>query len=462
MRNQRFVALGIIALHKPDNAGGGGIIYAKLVKEFNLIKEFTMRTKRLLWLIAIVALAGFGISACNNSVAVTPVIAITAQPVSALTMIAGNINGNLEVQTIVAGFSGEPEFQWFGNTANCNEDGEVISGATNAVFDIPANLPVGRHYFFVEVRAGTVSYRSNVAVVTVVAPAPPGGGTTTPPPAPAPQPPAPLPIAMVWVPAGNFELGRELGTANFFGGDETPVSTVTLTGFYIGRYLVTQAEFYEVMGFNPSRFSDNPWPGEIQERRPVETVSWHHAIVFSNRLSIRNGRTPAYVIPGIPASNNPDWWMALERADIGTPIALWNEVQIVPGSEGYRLPTEAQWEFAAKGGTRQDPYTFSGSNNANTVAWFEGNSGGMTREVGRLTANGLGIHDMSGNVWEWVWDWSAGHTPYPKIDPTGPDTGGYRVVRGGGFGHLGLGVIPLIIRIVYEPAPDLGFRVASP
>jgi len=251
------------------------------------------------------------------------------------------------------------------------------------------------------------------------------------------------PIEMVRVEGGTFELGRELG--GHASGDTTPVSTVTLTGFYMGKFLVTQGEWYDVMGNRPSFFTGtNIWGGgtapETFDRRdlPVERVSWYDAIVFANRLSELRGLTPAYEMQ--TAANTSEWstdpatWGALPMSN----NARWNNVRVITGSTGYRLPTEAQWEFAAKGGNEGETYTFSGSNDADEVAWHNGNSGGRTRPVGTLAPNGLGIYDMSGNVWEWVWDWWGSYTSEAKTDPTGASSGTDRVLRSGCWNVAGV------------------------
>jgi len=139
-------------------------------------------------------------------------------------------------------------------------------------------------------------------------------------------------------------------------------------------------------------------------------------------------------------------------------------VSIVPGATGYRLPTEAQWEFAAKGGIHPGDFTFSGSDDPDEVAWHRDNSGGRTREVGGLAPNALGLYDMSGNVWEWVWDWWGAYTSKDKTDPTGASSGSDRVICGGCW-DVSAGFAHSVLRYFDYPSYRLnvlGFRLARP
>ena len=266
---------------------------------------------------------------------------------------------------------------------------------------------------------------------------------------------SPTGIEMVSISGGSFQMGRELGTAG--SGDATPLQNVTLTGFSMSKYPVTQAQYQAVMGSNPSSFSSNPASGETQGNRPVETVSWYDAIVFCNKLSIAENLSPAYSI-----NNNTDpaaWGSSPTNND-----STWNSVVIVSGSTGYRLPTEAQWEYAAKGGSTQGNFTYAGSNTVGDVAWYEGNSGSKTHEVGKKAPNALGLYDMNGNVMEWCWDWHGSYQGGAQTDPMGAATGVNRVVRGGSYAFNAT-YARSISRIGNDPYgrnDNFGFRLVRP
>ena len=197
-------------------------------------------------------------------------------------------------------------------------------------------------------------------------------------------------------------------------------ATVTLSAFKMGRYEVTQELYQAVTGVNPSYLGSDPAVGEIQSKRPVETVTWYDAIEFCNKFSEKEGLTPVYTITGrTPASGYP-----IIYAEV---TANWN-------NNGYRLPTEAQWEYAARAGT-ETTYHF-GNNESQLInyAWYSANSNYMTHEVGKKLPNAWGLYDMYGNVWEWCWDlYNVGYPLTNQTDYTGPSSGGYRVLRSGSW-----------------------------
>jgi formylglycine-generating enzyme required for sulfatase activity len=239
-------------------------------------------------------------------------------------------------------------------------------------------------------------------------------------------------IEMINVPGGSFQMGNPDTSIELSSDDERPVHTVTLTGFSIGKYEVTQEQYEAVMGSLPSRL-----PGSsngVGNNYPVYYVSWYDALVFCNKLSVLEDLTPAYSISG--STDSTVWGTVPTSSD-----ATWNAVEIVSGSTGYRLPTEAQWEYAAKGGpSASDPYKiYSGSDTVDDVAWYSGNNGSSgtptygSKQVGTKTANELGIYDMSGNVREWCWDWKGSYSSEAQTDPVGASSGSYRVARGAGW-----------------------------
>jgi len=251
--------------------------------------------------------------------------------------------------------------------------------------------------------------------------------------------------SMVAVTGGTFQMGSISGPS--------PVHSVTISSFYIGKYEVTQTEWVATMGTNPSYFT-----GDLN--RPVEQVSWYDIMVYCNKRSIAESLTPCYTIN---SSTNPSDWGTVPTSTNTT----WNAVICNWSANGYRLPTEAEWEFAARGGNSSNGYTYSGSNTIGDVAWYYDNSqvGGIytTHAVGTKAPNELGIYDMSGNVCEWNWDWYASYGSSAQTNPTGATNGTDRMLRGCSFYYTDDEGCSVTDRSICEPYGiiyDFGFRLA--
>jgi formylglycine-generating enzyme required for sulfatase activity len=216
-------------------------------------------------------------------------------------------------------------------------------------------------------------------------------------------------IESVLIPAGTFQMGN---TGAYSGeSDEKPVHSVTISrAFRMSKYEVTQSQWKTVMNTDPSDFKGN--------NLPVESVSWYGAVDFCNKLSDRDGLTRCYTINGTDVTCS---WSA----------------------NGWRLPTEAEWEYACKAGTTTDFYSGSLTNvycspldeNLDKIGWYCGNENTKTRDVGQKEPNAFGLYDMSGNVWEWCWDWYSSYSNTSVTDPTGASTGSRRVLRGGSWSN---------------------------
>ena len=213
----------------------------------------------------------------------------------------------------------------------------------------------------------------------------------------------------VSVSGGTFLMGSSSGD-----NDERPVHEVTLNyDFIIGKYEVT---FVEYDAYCDELLNEKPFDEEWgRKNRPVINVSWNDAIKYCNWLSEKENLPVAYDENGklLDSNGNP-------TTDITT-------------VSGYRLPTEAEWEYAALGGNKTNHYKYSGSNNINTVAWYEDNSEDHAHEVGEKAPNELGIYDMTGNVWELCNDWYGKYDESNNLNPIGPSEGSRKVCRGGSW-----------------------------
>ena len=213
-------------------------------------------------------------------------------------------------------------------------------------------------------------------------------------------------FAMVPVAGGTFTMGATSEQGTNIDSNEKPTHQVTLSSYMIGKTEVTQALWQAVMGSNPSYFRG--------DNLPVEQVSWDDCQKFITKLNALTGKN-------------------------------------------FRLPTEAEWEYAARGGNMSQGYKYSGSNEIGDVAWYDNNSGNKTHSVATKAPNELGIYDMSGNLWEWCSDWFNIYSSTAQTNPTGPDSGSNRIIRGGSWGHDLLDCRVAIRGAIGQTSSSIGF-----
>ncbi len=224
---------------------------------------------------------------------------------------------------------------------------------------------------------------------------------------------------MVPVEGGTFTMGATSEQGSDAYDSEKPAHQVSLSSFSIGKYEVTQEEWEAVMGSNPSAILEDSLNFSVGGKVPVIMVSWDDCQAFIRKLNAMTGKQ-------------------------------------------FRLPTEAEWEYAARGGNQSKHYKYAGSNDIGSVAWYDGNSGSETHPVGQKQSNELGLYDMTGNVWEWCQDWNGDYSSSAQTNPTGSGSGSYRVSRGGSWRYFASGC-----RVSYRNSDmpdyrecDLGLRLA--
>ena len=229
------------------------------------------------------------------------------------------------------------------------------------------------------------------------------------------------------VKGGIYKMGTNYGESN-----ESPQHKVRLESFHILKHEITQKLYKKIMGENPSKFIGN--------KRPVENISWYDAIKFCNKLSEKYKLNPVYKIYGDDVTCNWD-------------------------NNGFRLPTEAEWEYAARGANRSNNYKYSGSNTPYEVAWYKENANGRTHDVETKAPNEIGAYDMSGNVYEWCWDWADDE--YYKVskysNPKGPKDGEYKIFRGGCYANKKVDIRNANRRYYYPSYHKevVGFRIVK-
>jgi formylglycine-generating enzyme required for sulfatase activity len=387
----------------------------------------------------------YGISLSPSRTYIFPAAIVGYGEQTAHTVTINNI-GNGATGVLTAGLSGADSGLFTLSATSINSIG--VSGSDTFTVVPNTGLAEGTYTAMVTVSGGN-DISENFTVSFTVNPIP-GGAQST-------HTINGVSVPFRYVPAGSFQR------------DDTATNIAIITnGYWMGETEVTQELFQAVMGANPSNFTSGADGGETQNRRPVEQVSWYEALAFCNKLSLADGKEPVYAVSGVN-------WATLVYSDIPTSDdAAWNAAAVDTDKNGYRLPTEMEWMWAAMGAdkTVQPNVTgynkaFAGSTGSNSIddyAWYDSNSGNKTHEVGKKEANELGLRDMSGNIDEWCWDWYDSYPAGEHTDYTGAASGTNRMIRGGSCDG-GASRCAVSYRIKFSPdgrGSDLGFRVVCP
>ncbi len=277
----------------------------------------------------------------------------------------------------------------------------------------------------------------------------------------------PVPAGMVYIPAGSFQMGDSFTEGDT---DERPVHTVSVSAFYMDKYEVTKAKWDEVHSWATAHgYTFNNAGSGKAATHPVHTVSWYDVVKWCNARSQKEDLTPCYTVGGAVYTNG-----------MSAPDCNWS-------ANGYRLPTEAEWEKAARGGAAERRFPWADTDliqharanyySSTSYAYDTSPTRGShptyatgdypyTSPVGSFAANGYGLYDMAGNVWEWCWDWYlwSYYSSTPGTDPRGPTTGSPRVIRGGSW-YVSARACRSAFRGVNDPSAggdDLGFRSVRP
>jgi sulfatase modifying factor 1 len=245
------------------------------------------------------------------------------------------------------------------------------------------------------------------------------------------------PDGMIWIKGGPFIMGTNDGNAN-----EAPAHQVTVSGFFMDKTEVTQAEYKRVMKINPAQNTGD-------STRPVEYLTWFDAVLYCNARSKLEGKDTVYTFSSVTKPNNSCTSLAGISCNLLT--------------KGFRLPTEAEWEYACRAGSATAYWWGADTNGMGARAWSTGNGGRTTHPVATKLANAFGLYDMSGNVWEWCNDWYGPYAKGAATNPAGPASGTERVLRGGSW-NVNYVSYRSSFRLNYTPAiwALVGFRVVLP